>query len=208
MSLDELLEAVSCQVHEEMATPVVALAASPPARVHPGASDQAADIHQTPMGVPDLDGVVSQLLDRGVATATLTSYASGKRRYLAFCRQFQLTPLPADEATLCLFAAFLFVAGLSYASVRSYLSAVCHLHVVHEGLPDPSREAYPRLEYVLKGFHRESSVMPVRKQLPINPAILHSIHATWSQGVVSWEKSLSILPWICFMRAGEFTCPS
>jgi hypothetical protein len=126
---------------------------------------RAADRHQTGLGIPDLDTVVHQLIDRGAAKSTLISYDSGKRCYLAFCRQFNLAPLP-------------FSSSLSYQSIRSYLSAVCQLQIV-SGLPDPSLSSFSCLDYALKGIRRVNAIGPRSKRLPITPAILRQIFGVW-----------------------------
>ena len=74
-----------------------------------------------------MDKAVSGILTRGVADSTLATYESGKRRYLAFCSQFHLAPLPIIESTLCRFVAFL--ATTSPSSPTCLLSATFRLLV-------------------------------------------------------------------------------
>jgi len=137
---------------------------------------------------------VGHLLDRGVAKSTLRTYNTGKKHYIAFCQEANISPLPAQEDVLCHFVAHLFSLGIRFCSVRSYLSAVRHLHIM-SGFPDPSLTPCPRLEYVLRGFRRECTAIPKPQRLPITPLILRKIHEAWSGSPLSADK---VMLWAAF----------
>ena len=136
-----------------------------------------------------MDATVRSLINRGVAKSTLTFYATGKRRYLSFCTQFQCRPLPVEESTLLRFVAFLSSASLSYASVRSYLCAVRHLQIM-SNLPDPAMATFPLLNYALRGLRRDGPRERAHPRLPITPEILRGVHRVWSRGPQDYNHTM------------------
>ena len=116
------------------------------------------------LDVPELEGVVHQLFQVGLAPSTHRRYQAGKKRYLNFCGRMEATPLPtserllphyqpASERLLCFFVAFLKQEGLRHQMAKAYLSAVRHLQI-SSGMGDPNIAEIPRLELVVRGFKR------------------------------------------------------
>ena len=107
--------------------------------------------------------------------------------------------------------AFLVLSGLSYPSIRSYLSSLRHCQLCNGG-PDPSLNTFFQLHYVLRGIRRSlpSHVRP--KCLPITSAILRLLYHHWSQGPVSFDmvciSAACCLGFFGFLRCGQFTCQS
>ena len=61
---------------------------------------------------------------KGLARSTLRSYLSGIRRYENFCQKMSCCPLPVSENILAAFVASLAKEGVSYSSMKVYLSAL------------------------------------------------------------------------------------
>ena len=59
-----------------------------------------------------LDGSAGALFVRGLSENSRSAYSAGKRRYLSFCSEAGITPLPPTELTLCRFVAYLDSEGL------------------------------------------------------------------------------------------------
>ena len=115
-----------------------------------------------------------------LAPSTVRSYDSGQSRYLNFCREAQVEPSPFVEHTLCMFCAHLTSEGLSHQTIKSYLSAIRHYHIV-EGKGDPFiANVFPLLQYVLRGI-KQSPASPSRQpRLPITPAVLLLLKGVWT----------------------------
>jgi hypothetical protein len=110
-----------------------------------------------------------------------------------------------------LFVGHLARQGLSYASIKVYLSAVRNLHVaagLHKGFTE---QLTPRLELVLKGIKNESA--PRRSRLPITRMpVMEKMqrvllqHPKDPENVMMWAACSTTF--FSFLRCGEFTIPS
>ena len=134
---------------------------------------------QPRLDVCQLEESVSFYLGRALAPSTLRSYGSGQRRYLDFCTVTRLQPLPFSEHSLCLFVAQLAKDGLTHQTIKSYLSALRHFHIL-AGHGDPfAGDPFPLLHYVLRGIKRSPSHAARQSRLPITPAILRVLKEQW-----------------------------
>ena len=88
---------------------------SPPITNHPGGPKSHMDIHQ-------LDEALRQYFTAALTNSTHKTYTAAERRYLSFCKDFNLAPLPVSESTLCYFVACLGQQGLAHSSINTYLS--------------------------------------------------------------------------------------
>jgi hypothetical protein len=142
-----------------------------------------------------------QTLRQDLKVSTKAAHAEGTRRnlrvqwksFLIFCVYFDLTPLPVDIGTLCLYVQFLSRSFKSVDSIHNYVSGVKFLHIL-KGVEYLSFDC-SELDLALKGIARINKHMP-KQALPITPEILLEIHR-----VLDFDNQLHIVFWSLFLLA-------
>ena len=114
------------------------------------------DPSEAGLDIYQVDAAVDFYFQHAIANSTQRTYASAQSRFLSFCREFSLQPLPVNEALLCRFASFLALQNLSHSSIKGYLSAISRLQIAR-GLPDPLISQMAKLEGVVRGIKSQQA---------------------------------------------------
>ena len=142
-------------------------------------------------------------------------YRSAQQKYLKFCNEKHLFPIPTSENVLCYYVSSLASdCQLKHQTIKAYLSAIRHLQIT-EGLSDPFKAEMPRLDYVMRGIKRvqgEKGLYSQNPRLPITPDILRKLKAVWSPSASQYQETMlwaaSSIGFFGFLRSGEITVPS
>ena len=152
--------------------------------------------------VSQLDSMWRSLIQGGIAVSTASQYASGQRKYIAFCNRIGAAPCPASELLLLRFVASC-AESLSGFTIQNYLSAIRYLHIIN-GMDSPIKE-FERLRLVVRALKKRSG--PKRQRSPVTLEMLLSI-----QNILVNSSYNDALFWamLCtgffgFLRLSEFT---
>jgi len=152
-------------------------------------------------------------LNEGLSVATRRTYSTKKRSFTSFYISTGNRVLPATESALLLFVSHLASKNISHTTIKVYLVAVCHMHVIASLHRLFEEQLTPRLQLVLKGIKRTQAISnPCRTRLPITLKIMSGI----KDCLPKWPHSQSnIMFWAAcciaffgFLRVSEFKVPN
>ena len=122
----------------------------------------------------DLDREVSGAIGSAWAASTLRTRNSQWKRYITFCDDNDLVPLPAEPRTVARFLVFQ-ARTTRYVTVNNYLSAINRLHAFY-GHQINFRE-YFIIKLVMAGIKRQLGDFS-RQKIPLTPEQMQGIYAT------------------------------
>ena len=136
------------------------------------------------MDLQRLECLARDFINDSLAPCTKCTYTVGQKRYLEFCKRFQLVPFPLAEDQLCTYVTHLMDEGLQHSTIKGCLSAIRRLQIL-KGLGDPFNTSWPLLEYTLRGIKlrkaKQKDTKP-KERLPITPDILCKLRLLMGEG--------------------------
>ena len=103
---------------------------------------------------------------------TKATYSSQLKSYLKFCNMMCVPPVPASEAQVSMYAAYL-ARRLSASSIKPYLNIIRLLHI-ENGYANPYQESW-LVKSTIKGIQKTLGMQSNRK-VPIQPSLLIEMH--------------------------------
>ena len=135
--------------------------------------------------------------------STIRCKKSQWKQFFKFCAEFELSPLPVDEETVCLYITHL-TARVCYVTITQYVSAIWMLHrYLGYAHPDPSCFI---IQSTLKGAKRllGAASLPA---LPLTPANMISIFRQLDMSILQDLRfwCALVLAFRCLLRVGHLT---
>ena len=120
--------------------------------------------------ITDLDQEVSQFLTLAWSKGTMRTRNSQWHRYMSFCGDNDLTPLPASDMDVCRFLVYL-ARTCKFSTINNYLSAIISLHK-YFGYEASFRESY-LIKLLLSGFKNElGTAVSAKHSLSVDQLLL------------------------------------
>ena len=153
-----------------------------------------------------LDSKVAFAIGNAYATSTLATRRSQARRYLRFCRELDLVPLPVSVLNIYRYIVYL-MDSIKYSSIIGYLDGLKWLHI-HLGYEPPALDAQ-KVKLTLRGVKRLLG-NPRNQKLPITPDILLAIRSVMDLTDLAQRAlwAAYILAFFTFFRKSNLVCPS
>ena len=163
------------------------------------ATDRHVDQTETRLDLTVLEKGVQRYFENGLAAGTRRTYQAGINKFIKFCNSYNVSsPLPVSVSVLYSYISHLANSGLSYSTIKTYLSAIRYLQIANDFL-EPRVVPMPKLNLVERGIHHVRSEQPNSKQrLPIAPSILQKLQALWSWEAADYDV---IMTWAAYCTA-------
>jgi hypothetical protein len=143
-----------------------------------------------------------------LAISTEDGRATARKTFLAWCGYYQRVPVPANEATMALYARSLADNNLTYGTIKNYITGVRVLHTEH-GIRAPAYKGDYHFNRVMQGIKRELGNF-AKQKLHITPQILLDMEKC----IVKADRNermffaACLLAFYTLFRKSNFTAPT
>ena len=173
----------------------------------------AGNLSEATPDLPRLSKAMGHYYSAGTSSTTQRLYLAGLKRYITFCSQAKLIPIPTTEATLLLFVTHLANQNLACSTIKVYLAAVHSAHVAQGKHRSFESQLTLCLLLVMKGIRKLTSTSkPPRVRLLITTEILQGINTVLSAEPDSYLNKMMwaacCMAFFGFLHSSEFTVPS
>ena len=151
--------------------------------LNPGSAMEFGGNSASRLALCEVEGGLQRFMAAGIATSTVKSYGMGRHHYKDFCRECGLIPYPALEGVLLRFIASLGMPKISRKTIKVYLSAIRHHHVV-SGWSFGGCSS--RMYLVLQGIKKCNGV-PQNSRFPIMADLLPVIKKALQKDIHSFN---------------------
>jgi len=133
-------------------------------------------------------------------------------RFISFCSTSGTRVLPTTESGLLQFVSHLASNNISHATIKTYLAAIRHMHVMAGMHTSFEEQLTPRLHLALKSIKRTQAMAnPSRPRLPITLQLMCGIKDCLSRQPHSYSNIMlwaaCCLAFFGFLRVSEFSVP-
>ena len=141
---------------------------------------------------------------------THKTYKAAECKYLTFCVNFSLSPIPTSENILCYFAMCLGQEGLTSSTIQTYVSDICQIQIA-AGFLDLLIDHMPWLHQVFKGIKVQVAKIGrhPHSRFPITPSILCKLRRVWLECNPNFNNAMlwaaSIITFFGFCRSGQYS---
>lgn len=142
-------------------------------------------------------------IEGAYAPSTIRSYKSNFERFIQFCEDIEVSPLPAEPQDVARYISKLTASGLKSASIRIIVAAISSIHKLNL-LNDPTQHPIVKIE--LRRMHRTLGRFSQQAFGITTPILEKMLDATTNNLRRARDRTLLLLAYDSMCRRSELVC--